>query len=195
MNPEHQVFCSSVDWSDYVRDSIAEPLLRDLALGDDMLEVGPGTGAATDFLRHRVRSLTALELDQSAAATLATRFAGTNVTVIEGDCTTSGLPDDSFDSIASFTMLHHIPSVRLQHAMLGEAFRMLRPGGCLIGSDSLASDDLHHFHAGDTYNPVEPVWLVIELRTLGFNPITVRLGDELVFSALKPSVAIEEDRR
>jgi SAM-dependent methyltransferase len=195
MNAEHQVLCSSADWSDYVRESIAEPLVRDLILGDEMLEIGPGPGAATEFLRHRVRSLTALELDRSAAATLSRRFAGTNVTVIEGDCSTTGLADESFDSVASFTMLHHIPSASLQHAMLCEAFRMLRPGGWLIGSDSLASDDLHHFHAGDTYNPVEPIWLVIQLRTLGFNPINVRLGDELVFSALKPSAAIKEDRR
>lgn len=68
---------------------------------------------------------------------------------------------------------------------------MLRPGGCLIGSDSLASDGLHHFHAGDTYNPVEPVWLLVQLRTLGFNAITVRLGDEFVFSALKPAPTLE----
>lgn len=186
MNADHQVFCSSADWSAYLRDSVVEPLLDGLDLGDRMLEIGPGPGAATDFLRHRVRSLTALELDAEAATALAGRFVGTNVTVMVGDCVNSGLPDESFDSIASFTMLHHVPSTRAQRAVLAEAFRVLRPGGSLVGSDSLASDDLHQFHAGDTYNPVEPVWLLIQLRTLGFNPISLRLGDELVFSARKP---------
>lgn len=158
-----------------------------------MLELGPGPGAATDFLRHRVRTLTALELDATAAAKLAKRFAGSNVTVIAGDCASSGLAGESFDSIGSFTMLHHIPSTRMQRAVLAEAFRMLRPGGLLLGSDSLASDGLHHFHEGDTYNPVEPVWLLVQLRTLGFNPISIRLGDELVFSARKPARELHEE--
>ena len=191
MNAEHQALCGSDEWSAYVRDSIAAPLLAGLDLGVEMLEVGPGPGAATEFLRARVRSLTALEMDGVAAETLSQRFAGTNVTVITGDCVDAGLPDESFDSIASFTMLHHIPTTALQHAMLAEAFRMLRPGGVLVGSDSLASDGLHHFHAGDTYNPVEPVWLLVQLRTIGFNPITLRIGDELTFSARKPAPSQE----
>lgn len=186
MNAEHQALCSSADWSAYMRDTVVGPLLEGLDLGDNMLEVGPGPGAATDFLRGRVRSLTALELDPVAATALSDRFAGTNVEVITGDCGNSGLPDGSFDSIASFTMLHHVPSARSQHAVLAEAFRMLRPGGLLVGSDSLASDGGHQFHAGDIYNPVDPLWLIVQLRTLGFKPISIRLGDELVFSARKP---------
>lgn len=192
MNEDHQVFCSSAEWSDYLRDYVVGRFLAGLELGEKMLEVGPGPGAATEFLRHRVRSLTALDVDAPAAAALAAKFAGTNVQVIAGDAVTAGLPDESFDSIASFTMLHHIPTTSSQLSLLAEAFRMLRPGGCLVGSDSLASDDLHQFHAGDTYNPVEPVWLVIQLRTLGFNPVTVRIGDELVFSAIKPAPNLEE---
>ena len=53
-------------------------------------------------------------------------------------------------------MLHHVPTLALQNKILAEAFRVLRPGGVLIGSDSLPSNDLHHFHDDDTYNPVEP---------------------------------------
>lgn len=195
MNADHEVFCSSAEWSDYLRDFVVGRFLAGAELGEGMLEVGPGPGAATEFLRHRVRALTSLEVDPAAAERLARRFAGTNVKVVVGDCTSSGLPDESFDSIASFTMLHHIPSTSSQLALLAEAFRMLRPGGSLVGSDSLASNDLHQFHAGDTYNPVEPVWLLVQLRTLGFKPITVRVGDELVFSALKPDPTAEEDGR
>src|ERR1017187_2259661 len=64
-------------------------------------------------------------------------------------------PTLPFDSVGSFTMLHHVATLALQNKILAEAFRVLRPGGVLIGSDSLASNDLHHFHAGDTYNPIE----------------------------------------
>ena len=37
-------------------------------LGKDMLEIGPGPGAATAWLRERVARLTVLESDESAAA-------------------------------------------------------------------------------------------------------------------------------
>jgi hypothetical protein len=32
-----------------------------------------------------------------------------------------------------------------------------------LGSDSLPSDGLHHFHEGDTYNPVEPAAFLTRL--------------------------------
>jgi len=62
-----------------------------------------------------------------------------------------------------------------------------RPGGTLLGSDSLASVSLHHFHAGDTYNPLDPSILLTWLRTLGFSPVTITTGDVLMFTARKPT--------
>ena len=69
---------------------------------------------------------------------------------------------------------------------------MLRPGGVLLGSDSLASDDLHHFHAGDTYNPVDPTSLLVRLQTLGFREITLVVDGELRFVAHKPALLGKE---
>jgi SAM-dependent methyltransferase len=192
MNADHQRFCSSPEWAEYLRGEMLPRLLAGVDLGEDMLELGPGPGGATELLRQRVRRLTALEVDATAADALAVRFAGGNVTIIHGDCVRTGLPDASFDAIGTFTMLHHIPTDRLQYATLAEAFRMLRSGGVLIGSDSLASDDLHHFHVDDTYNPVEPAWLVTQLLTLGFHPIAVTVGDEITFTAHKPRGPLQE---
>jgi SAM-dependent methyltransferase len=192
MNADHQSLCSSPEWAEYLRGQILPTLLAGVELGDEMLELGPGPGGATELLRHRVRRLTALEVEPAAADALAERFAAGNVTVLRGDCARTGLSDDSFDSIGTFTMLHHLSTDRQQHATLAEAFRMLRPGGVLIGSDSLASNDLHHFHADDTYNPVEPAWLVTQLLTLGFRPIEVRVGDEMTFTAHKPRDPMQE---
>ena len=62
-------------------------------------------------------------------------------------------------------MLHHVPTTALQNKILAEAFRVLRPGGVLIASDSLASSGLHGFHEGDTYNPVEPASVISRLQT------------------------------
>ena len=86
-------------------------------------------------------------------------------------------------------MLHHVPTIALQNKILAEAFRVLRPGGVLIGSDSLASNDLHHFHADDTYNPVDPASLLGRLQTLGFDEITIMVDDVLKFVARKPDGA------
>ena len=61
------------------------------------------------------------------------------------------------------------------------------PGGTLLGSDSLASVSLHHFHAGDTYNPLDPAILLTWLRTLGFSPVTITTGAVLMFTARKPA--------
>ena len=40
-------------------------------LGTDLLELGPGPGAATEWLRHRVARLVAVEQEEEAAARLA----------------------------------------------------------------------------------------------------------------------------
>src|SRR5260370_38715292 len=74
----------------------------------------------------------------------------------------------------------------MQNAILAGAFRVLGPDGVLIGSDSLPGNDLHHFHADDTYNPVDPASIVSRLQTLGFATITVMVDYMLRFIATKP---------
>ena len=96
-----------------------------------------------------------------------------------------GYPDASFDTVATCTMLHHVPTRALQDKVLAEAFRVLRPGGTFLGSDSLPSDDLHQFHEGDTYNPVEPAAFLTRLQTVGFAAITLHVSYNLVFTARK----------
>ncbi len=168
-------------------------LTRDCDLGKEMLELGPGPGAATEWLRHKVARLTAVEVDAEAAEVLAARYAGTNVQIVTGSAAELAYPDESFDSIGSFTMLHHVPTLALQNAILGEAFRVLRPGGVLIGSDSLPSNELHGFHAEDTYNPVEPVSMLGRLQTLGFDKITMSVDYMLKFIASKPAPQRDPD--
>jgi SAM-dependent methyltransferase len=188
MNQNHARVCTSPEWALQLQTSVLSPLAGALDPGDEMLELGPGPGAATEWLRHRVRRLVAVEYDPEAAAALVVRFAGTNVEVRQGDATALEFGEAEFDAVGSFTMLHHVPTPALQNRLLAEALRVLRPGGVLLGSDSLASDRLHHFHEGDTYNPVEPSALLVRLQTLGFERITVSVDQRLVFRAHKPSV-------
>jgi SAM-dependent methyltransferase len=188
MNSNHAKLCPSPEWADHIQGDILPLLTRDVDLGEAMLEIGPGPGAATGWLAGRVSKLTAVEIDPAAAGLLTDRFAGTNVEVVTGSATDLGYPAESFDSVGCFTMLHHVQTAALQNAILAEAFRVLRPGGVFIGSDSLASDDLHHFHVDDTYNPIDPASLLIRLQTLGFAPITLIVGNSLLFVAGKPGL-------
>ncbi|HEX8008515.1 MAG TPA: class I SAM-dependent methyltransferase [Trebonia sp.] len=188
MNENHATLLPSPEWAAHLEGDILPAVTSGIDLGGDMLEIGPGPGAATEWLRHRVRRLVALELDSDAAAALARRFAGTNVEAVTGDATALPYPDGSFDTVGMFTMLHHVPSRALQDAIFARALRALRPGGWLIGSDSLPSDRLHHFHAGDTYNPIEPAALLTRLQPLGFAEITITVGHSLLFRARKERI-------
>ena len=186
MNPDHEKLCGGPEWAAYLQSEILPAVVAGTDLGKDMLEIGPGPGAATAWLCQRGEGLTALEADAAAAARLAGRYPGGNVTVDTGDATQMPYGDESFDSVVSCTMLHHVPTAAEQYRILAEAMRVLRPGGMLLGSDSLASVDLHHFHADDTYNPVEPTSLLVWLRTLGFSPVAITVDEVLKFTARKP---------
>jgi SAM-dependent methyltransferase len=193
MNENHARVCTSPEWAAHIQTDILPAVTRDVDLGKEMLEIGPGPGAATEWLRHQVTRLTAVEIDEQAAALLAARYAGTNVEVVTGSGAELQFADESFDSVATFTMLHHVPTQALQNKILGEACRVLRPGGVLIGSDSLASNDLHHFHEGDTYNPVDPASVLSRLQTLGFASITIAVDWSLKFTARKPGGGADAD--
>ncbi|HEY2550852.1 MAG TPA: class I SAM-dependent methyltransferase [Streptosporangiaceae bacterium] len=195
MNENHARLCASPEWASYLQEELLPAVMPGGGLGLEMLEIGPGPGAATRWLRHRTERLTALESDPAAAATLAAELAGTNVTVVVGDAAQLSFPDASFDSAGTFTMLHHVPTAELQYRVLAEAYRVLRPGGVLVGSDSLASNELHHFHADDTYLPVEPATLLTRLQAIGFRRITITVDKALGFIAGKPSAADEDDGR
>jgi ubiquinone/menaquinone biosynthesis C-methylase UbiE len=186
MNENHARVCTSPEWAEHIQTSVLPTLTRDIDLGGQMLEIGPGPGAATEWLRTRVRKLTAIEVDEAAAALLSSRYAGGNVEIVTGSAAELSYPDAFFDFVGCFTMLHHVPTLAVQNKILAEACRVLRPGGVLIGSDSLASSDLHHFHADDTYNPVDPASVLSRLQTVGFGNVTVIVDDVLKFIAAKP---------
>jgi len=128
MNLLHQRRCSSVGWADMVRDELVPWALADVELGDQTLEIGPGYGATLRALVERAGAVTAVEVDKPMAERL-DRLYGDRARVIHGDGSNTGLPDTSFASVVCFTMLHHVPTDRLQDQLFAEAFRVLRPGG------------------------------------------------------------------
>ncbi len=189
MNENHTQLCPSPEWAAHIQEEVLPFLASVATLGDYLLELGPGPGAATQWLQPRVRHVVAVESDEAAAGRLSERFDGTNVEVVVGDATQLEFPTDSFDSVASFTMLHHVPTFLGQQLLLQEAFRVLKPGGTFLGSDSLASNGLHHFHEGDDYNPVDPASFLVRLQAVGFSQITISVDYDMRFVARKPELA------
>jgi SAM-dependent methyltransferase len=193
MNANHEALCPSPEWAEWLQTEVLAPLLGGVDLGAEMLEVGPGPGASTGFLCRRVDRLVALEVDPTAAEVLREKYAGTNVEVVLGNGAEMDLASDSFDSAGCFTMLHHVPTVAQQDRLIGEICRVLRPGGVMVGSDSIACDELRDFHEGDTYNPVDVASLPGRLRRLGFSDVQVESGDVLTFVARKPPAPLEAE--
>ena len=145
-----------------------------------MLEVGPGPGRTTDVLLRMAPRLTAAEVDPELAARLAERLAGTGVEVVHADATQMPFVPGRFSAALSFTMLHHVPSARLQDELFAEVARVLRPGGFLAGVDSLDSDDFRALHEGDVCVPVDPDGLAERLTLAGFSGAEVEVNEYAV---------------
>ena len=177
MNEMHLEFLASDGWAKMLETDLLPWIDASGDLGDDVLEIGPGPGLTTDILRARVPHVTALELDDDLAAKLAERLAGTNVEVVRGDATKSSLKSDRFTTATCFSMLHHMPEVKMQDDLFAEVHRVLRPGGQFVGVDALDSEGMRAGHVDDTFVPVDPDTLGSRLEAAGFNKTEIDIGD------------------
>ena len=78
MNSNHARLCPSPEWAEHIQNEILPEVTSGVDLGQDMLEIGPGPGAATEWLRQRVRNLTVVEIDEEVA-----RLLGVGATLVE----------------------------------------------------------------------------------------------------------------
>ncbi len=172
MNRLHHWLCRSTQWGKVVQDRIPW-VLANADLGGRMLELGPGPGLTTDQLRHKVGRLTAIEIDRNLAESLRRRLVGTNVEVVTGDATAMPFPDASFSAGSSFAMLHHVPSLELQDRLLREVWRVLKPGGAFVGSDTLETWMMRLLHLGDDFVPINPDSFAPRLSAAGFEVLQI----------------------
>ena len=173
MTKIHLEYCASEEWAEAVRQHVVPGALRGVELGDHLLEVGPGPGLTTDVLAPLVPRMTAVELDEELAASLAKRFEGSNLTVHNGDATSMPFEDGTFSAAICLTMLHHLPTPADQDRLFAELNRVVRPGGVVIGSDSLDSPEFREFHVDDICTPVDPATLADRLRAAGMTDVRV----------------------
>lgn len=98
--------------------------------GQEVLEVGCGRGVGVEVLLDRLcaRHVTAFDLDDAMVDQARRRLAHrSDVAALNiGDVTQIGHRDGSFDAVASFGTVHHVPEWR---QAVSEVARVLRPGG------------------------------------------------------------------
>lgn len=188
MNETHLKFLASPEWAEQLKEEVLPWIATVGNLGDDLLEIGPGPGASTDLLRHLVPRVTAIEVDQALANALRDRLGGTNVEVIWSDAADTGLGGDRFSAATAFSVLHHVPTAEHQDRILAEIHRVLRPGGVLVGIDSLDLDPIRRGHDGDIFVPIDFESFGDRLRGLGFGQTKIDRTDyHFRFATTKPS--------
>jgi len=193
MNHLHRWYCRSSHWKRKLETEILPWSLKGVELGCNVLEVGPGPGLTTDWLRHRCNGLTCLEVDRNLAGSLAQRTATAGIRVHCGDATAMPYLDCSYSAVVLFTVLHHVPSACQQDRLFAEAYRVLRPGGTFVGVDSLQSLLMTIFHIRDTMMLIDPAGLPARLEFAGFREITTEIrAGRFRFCAQRPLEALSD---
>ncbi len=175
MNRFETWFCGSPFWRYVTKRQLLPWILQSCELGEHVLELGAGLGAATEELRLRAARVTSLEYDHTSAAKLGARMAGTSVTVIQGDAAALPYTDRTFSSAIAILMLHHLRSNELQDRAFAEIFRVLRPGGVFLAFE-IQDSWLHRVaHIKSTFVPLAPGSAPARLTAAGFAKVTVDL--------------------
>jgi SAM-dependent methyltransferase len=128
---ERRAFFDQIESERYAQ----EPFIRDFAqfdrsLGCHVLEIGVGAG--TDHVQWHRQGATAIGLDLTRAGTSLTserlRLEGFAPRVLQADAEQLPFPDQSFDIVYAYGVLHHTANPR---RAFSEARRVLKPGGVL----------------------------------------------------------------
>src|SRR5947207_11171444 len=107
----HAALCRSRPWRAFAGNAVLPWSLQGFEPHGDVLEIGAGSGAmAAELLaRYEQPTMTVTDFDPEmvdAAAARLTPF-GDRVTVRQADATALPFPDESFDAVLSWIMLHH----------------------------------------------------------------------------------------
>ncbi len=128
--------------------------------GQDVLDVGCGTGTLTLLIKHNHpnASVYGFDVDPQVLdiARRKAEQAGETIVLQQGTATCLPYPDDTLDRVFASLMLHHLTREDKRRA-LREAFRVLRPGGEL--------------HVADFGEPHDPAMWMISLVVRWFEEI------------------------
>jgi ubiquinone/menaquinone biosynthesis C-methylase UbiE len=171
--------CASSFWRGVTRKTVLPWLLSNVELGEHVLEIGAGAGAATEELRSRVDRVTSLEYSSELVTKLATRNIRkdgdktVNGGVLQGDASALPFPAKTFSAVIAVLMLHHLKSREQQDAVFAEVFRVLRPGGIFVALDIPDAWLNRIAHIRSTFVPVAPANASERLLAAGFSNVSL----------------------
>jgi SAM-dependent methyltransferase len=173
MNSFENWFCASSLWRYVTRQKLLPWLLANCELGEHVLEIGAGPGAATPELLRRAARVTSLDYEQRFAASLAARHKDANSSALRGDASSLPFADKTFSATIAILALHHLYSIESQDHAFAEIYRVLRPGGIFVAFE-IADSWMHRVgHIRSTFVPVRPESVSSRLSAAGFTRISV----------------------
>lgn len=148
-------------------------LLSGSELGEHVLEIGAGPGAATEELRKRAERVTSIEYDHAFAARIARLIQSKNGAVLQGDASALPFREKTFSAAIAVLMLHHLKSPEAQERAFAEIFRVLRPGGVFLAVE-IQDGWLNRIgHIRSTFVPVSPASAPDRLAAAGFSNVSI----------------------
>jgi ubiquinone/menaquinone biosynthesis C-methylase UbiE len=180
-------FCASSIWRNVTRKHVLPWILSGTELGEHVLEIGAGPGAATGELRKCATRVTSLEYSHAFAVGVAQRNHGRNVAVLQGDASALPFSEKTFSAAIAILVLHHLKSREAQERAFAEIFRVLRPGGVFMAVEIQDSWLNRIAHIRSTFMPVAPASARERLETAGFSSVSFGYkGSAYRLRALRP---------
>ena len=173
MNRMEHFFCSTSLWRRMTHRFLLPWVLSGGRLGDHVLEIGAGYGAATGHLLKLAPRVTSLEYDPRLLRKLKANHQCAELTALCGDAAKLPFADQSFSSAVAILVLHHLKSRELQDRAIAEVHRVLRPGGSFFAFE-INDGWIHRVaHYRSTFTPVTPGSAFARLTKVGFAKISV----------------------
>jgi SAM-dependent methyltransferase len=173
MNRMEHFFCSTSLWRRMTHRFLLPWVLSEGRLGDHVLEIGAGYGAATGHLLKLAPRVTSLEYDPRLLRKLKSKHQCAELTALCGDAATLPFADQTFSSAVAILVLHHLKSRDLQDRAIAEVHRVLRPGGSFFAFE-INDGWIHRVaHYRSTFTPVTPGSAFARLTKVGFAKISV----------------------
>ncbi len=171
-----QVFCRSAPWRAFAAHVVLPWALQGIEPRGALLELGSGSGAMAESTARRYPQLqiTATDIDPGMVAAAEQRLVEfPHAHAEQADVMVLPFPDESFDIVASYLMLHHVIEWR---RALDEIARVLKPGGTLVGYDLDDTPVAQAIHLVDRspYRLIKNVELRPALLAAGFDGVAVR---------------------
>jgi ubiquinone/menaquinone biosynthesis C-methylase UbiE len=171
MNSLENWFCASRLWQNLTERRWLPWALEGSDLGEHVLEVGAGPGAATADLARRARSVTSLEYSHDFCIRLQSKIDATKV--VQGDASVLPFKSQTFTSAIAVLVLHHLRSSDAQDRAFAEIFRVLKPGGVFVALEIQDGWFSRVLHFRSTFVPVSQDGLNSRLRDAGFSNLSV----------------------